>query len=377
MRISIIGCKGIPAALSLGGGIETHVEELATRLVGRGHKVTVYVRPYANPRRLKFYKGVRLITLPTIRSKNLDTITHTLLSSVHVLFRRADIVHYHGVGPSTLSWIPRFFKPRAKVVVTFHSRDRFHEKWGWFAKMYLALGEWTSVVFPDATIAVSHSIQILCRSKFKRFAWYIPNGVDIPSADVGHEDLKLFGLEPNKYFFTLCRFIPHKAIDDAIRAFRLVETDMKLAIVGFSAKNRKEQDYEEYIRKLAHGDPRIVFTGKQTGETLKQLTANAYALIHASRSEGLAFSILETMSYGRLVVMSDIPENLELIDHSGVAYKVGDIGALRDTLQWLVNDPKIVRERGQRAREVAMRLYSWNSVVNRTEALYYSLIHTK
>ncbi|MFA5185551.1 MAG: glycosyltransferase family 4 protein [Patescibacteria group bacterium] len=373
MRISIIGCKGIPAALSLGGGIETHVEELATRLVQRGYKVTVYVRPYANPRKLKFYKGVRLITLPTIHSKNLDAITHTFLASIHVLFRRADIVHYHGVGPSTLAWIPRIFKPSAKVVVTFHSRDRFHEKWGWFARAYLALGEWTAVTFPDATIAVSHSIQLLCRNKFKRFVWYIPNGVDVPPKNIDDSALKEFGLAQNRYFFTLCRFIPHKAIDDVIKAFRQVETDMKLAIVGFAAKNRKEQEYEKHIRELAAKDPRIVFTGKQTGETLRQLTANSYALVHASRSEGLAFSILETMSYGRLVVMSDIPENLELIDHSGIAYKVGDVGSLRDTLQWLANDPKIVRERGERAREVVMRLYSWESIVNRTEALYYSL----
>ena len=374
MRISIIGCKGIPAAISHGGGIETHVEELATRLVQRGHQVTVYVRPYANPERKKTFKGVKLITLPTIRRKNLDAITHTFLCSVHVLFRRADIVHYHGVGPSTLAWIPRVFKPWSKVIVTFHSRDKFHEKWGWFARLYLAYGEWTAVKFPHATIAVSHAIQVLCRERFRRHVWYIPNGVFIPPKNIGSGELKKFELLPNGYFFTLSRFIPHKAIDDVVNAFRQVATDKRLAIIGFAAKNKREEEYEKHIRKLADGDKRIVFTGKQTGETLRQLTSNAYALIHASRSEGLSFSILEAMSYGKLVVMSDIPENLELIDHSGVAYKVGDIAALRQILEWVISDPKMVRERGDRARDIAFRLYSWDSIVNRTEALYFSLL---
>ncbi len=373
MRISIIGCKGIPAAQSLGGGIETHVEELAVRLVEHGHKVTVYVRPYANTQGLKSYRGVRLITLPTIHTKNLDAITHTFLSSLDVLFRRADVVHYHGVGPSTLSWIPRIFKPWSKVVVTFHSRDRFHEKWGWFARNYLAFGEWTAVRLPHATIAVSHSIQLLCRKKFHKHVWYIPNGVFMPPKNPGQDVLEKFGLKPEKYFFTLSRFIPHKAIDDVIRAFRELKTDFKLAVVGFAANNSKERDYEKHLRALAAKDKRIVFTGKLTGKSLQQLMSNAYTLVHASRSEGLSFSILEAMSYGKVVVMSDIPENLELIDHSGVAYKVGSIAALRDTLQWLTTDPSIVHERGERARKVAFRLYSWDSIVERTEALYFSL----
>src|SRR5260221_7652987 len=148
MRIAMIGCKGIPASSAFGGGIETHVEELSTRLAERGHRVTVYVRPYANAEKKKSWKGVRLVTLPTIREKSLDAITHTLISTIHVLFQRVDIIHYHGVGPSTLAWIPRIFKPSARVVVTFHSRDRFHEKWGAFARAYLAYGEWTAVTFP-------------------------------------------------------------------------------------------------------------------------------------------------------------------------------------------------------------------------------------
>ncbi len=373
LRIAMIGCKGIPASAAQGGGIETHVEELATRLAAHGHRVTVYVRPYANPQRLKFWKGVTLITLPTLRRKNFDAITHTFLASCHVLFRRADIIHYHAVGPSTLAWIPRLFAWRSRVVVTFHSRDRFHEKWGTFARAYLAFGEWTAVTYPHATIVVSHVLQLFAKRMYgATHLVYIPSGVNIPKSHPGSELLSRFNLRSGAYFFTLSRLMPMKAIEDAIEAFYGVTTGMRLAIVG--AATTENDTYHQSLKELASRDGRVVLLGHQSDRELDQLIANATAMIHPSRTEGLSIAILETMAHGKLVIMSDIPENRELVDHSGIAYKVGDVNALRETLQWVVSDPALVEERGQRAREVIERLYSWNSVVARIEALYESLI---
>lgn len=372
MHISIIGCKGIPAATSRGGGIEDHVEKLATRLTAKGHTVTVYVRPYANPDRKKNWKGVKLITLPSINRKNLDAISHTFFASLYVLFQKADIVHYHGVGPATLSWIPRIFKPWSKVVVTFHSRDQFHGKWSKLAKMYLRFGEWASVKFPHATIAVSQVIQVFCRNQFKKHVWYIPNGVEIPDLDTGSSDLQKFGLEPNKYYFTLTRLVSHKNIHDVIQAFQKFKTDKKLAIIGSASYD--DVQYEKRLKDMAAGDPRIIFLGFQSGKTLAQLIAQSYALIHASSSEGMAVGILESMSYGKFVIMSDIPENLELMDESGISFKVRDVEALKKALEYAEENPDIVRERGLHAREIIKQKYSWDSVLTKTEALYWSLL---
>ncbi len=368
----MIGTKGIPAATAQGGGIETHVEELAQRFVERHHRVTVYVRPYANPERRSRYRGIRLITLPTIRRKHVEAIVHTFFATMHVLFQDVDIIHYHGVGPSTLAWIPRLFKPRAKVVVTFHSRDQFHEKWGWFARMYLAFGEWTSVRFPHATIATSHVIQVFCRRMYGgKKVQYIPNGVEVPSTVPGHETLRSLGLSSGGYFFTLSRLVPHKAVEDAIHAFMRLKTDKQLVVIGSATYD--DVRYEEALHRLAAADPRIIFAGHLQGEPLRELIAHGYAMIHASRSEGLSVAVLEAMAYARLVIMSDIPENLELIDHSGLAYHVGDVDALRESMQIALEDPMMVKARGERARGVVGVRYSWESVVVRTEYLYRSL----
>ncbi len=365
----MIGAKGLPGLQPVGGGIETHVENLAKHLVAQGHKVTVYVRPYANPANKTVWEGIHLVTLQSWHRKNFDAITHTLLSSIHALSEPYDVIHYHGIGPSTLCWIPRLFNRKARVIVTFHSRDQFHEKWGLFARMYLAFGEWTAVHLPHATIAVSHSIQLLCSMMFKsKKTFYIPNGVEIPDKVVGTEDIKELGLESKKYFLQLARLVPHKAQDDTIKAFRNLNTDYKLVIAGSAAFD--DVAYLEQLKKLAKGDSRIVFTGHLGGNTLKQLIANCTAIVHPSRSEGLSVVILEAMSYGRMVIMSDIPENLELIDHSGIAVPVGDIPGLASAMQWVLDNIEMAEERGLRAREVIRRLYSWESVTKRVEKVY-------
>src|SRR3989440_9799634 len=85
MRIAILGTRGIPANY---GGFETFAEHLSTRLVARGHEVTVYCRAhYVSPRELEFH-GVRLKVLPTIKHKYLDPNVHPFFSALHAVPRR-------------------------------------------------------------------------------------------------------------------------------------------------------------------------------------------------------------------------------------------------------------------------------------------------
>lgn len=377
MKIAMIGQKGIPFIRD--GGVERHVEELSIRLAAGGHEVFVYVRPRFIINGQRIYKGVQLISLPSIPSKNFDTITHTFLSTLHVLFKKVDIIHYHGVGPSTLAWIPRIFKPRAKVVVTFHSIDRFHKKWGRFAKIYLGWGEWTAVHFPHQTIAVSESIKKYCRRKFKKNVVYIPNGVTGEKV-TGTDKIKLFGLKKDSYILTVARLIEHKGIHYLIRAYRKMEKKFgddpknwpegkikKLVIVGAPSYT---EDYFLYLNKLAEQSPNIIFAGFQTGETLKQLFGNAYLYIHPSESEGLSITILEAMSYGTCVLISNIPENLETIDHSGFSFETKNVDDLFEKLVYLLNVPELTVKRGERGQHFIKENFNWDKIVKETEKVY-------
>lgn len=371
MRIHLIGAKGIPSDSVPGaGGVERHVEQLATRLSEKGHRVSVYIRKYSEYRR-HTWNGVRLIRIPSIRSKNFDTISHVFLSTLHVLFQETDIIHYHGVGPSTLAWIPRLLKPRAKVVCTFHSRDWFDSKWSWFARTYLKFGEWAAVHFPHRTIVISHTLQVFCRKRWKRVTSYIPNGADLPSPQ-GISELAPFGLQPGKYLLGVGRLVPNKAYEVAIEAYRNVASDFPLVIVGEAFHST---EYDHKLRELAERDPRVRLVGYQSGTALRQLFAHCYAFIHPSRAEGLSVTIIEAMAASKVVIMSDIKENLELIDHSGISFKTDDRDELRKAIELVLADPAMVEERGKRAREMVKKEYSWAKVVDKTETLYKDVLN--
>ena len=366
MRIAMLGLRAIPLGEG-GGGVERHVEELAERLVKRGHTVFVYVRSYAMPKHApRRWRGMHLIRLPTIRTKHLETIVHTLVASLHVLFVRVHVVHYHGVGPATLAWIPRMFKPWARTIVTFHSIDRFHQKWGRIARAYLTYGEWAATHYPHQTIVVSHSIQVYVHRRFGRPACYIPNGVEIRTVRETDE-LENFHLKKHNYILTVARLVKHKGIHYLLQAFRGIETEKKLVIVGAPSFT---EDYAEYLARLAADDPRVMFTGFQSGEALAELFAHAYLYVHPSEFEGLSLTILEAMSYGTCVLISNIPENLEAIDHVGFSFATRDVRDLRKKLVDLLAHPELVSARGKRCREFVRTDFNWDRIVDRTEEVY-------
>ena len=77
LKIALLGTRGIPANY---GGFETFAEELSVRLVDRGHSVTVYSRSHFVDPLLRSYRGVEIRTLPAVRTKYLETVTHTFVS---------------------------------------------------------------------------------------------------------------------------------------------------------------------------------------------------------------------------------------------------------------------------------------------------------
>ncbi len=370
MKIAMIGQKGIPARA---GGIERHVEELSVELAARGHKVLVFSRSwYVWP--IRNHRGVRCIKTWTISTKHLDAIVHTFTSIVLAAREQVDVFHIHGVGPALLAWLPKLLRPSAKVLVTFHCIDRHHQKWGWFARMMLNLGERAAVTFPDATIAVSKTLETYCRMSYGTNAKYIPNGTHIPQTDADPTLVNAFGLEPGNYLMMCSRLVKHKNAHLLIKAWQQLVQEQpkimkgkKLAIVGGSAFT---DAYVQSLQKLSKDDPTIVMTGTQTGATLHALFLNAYAIVHPSESEGLPIAILEAMSYGKCVLSSDIPENLELTENYGLVFRRGDVQELKRGILYMIEYPDEIRKIGKKARAHIATTYDWKDIAETTEYLY-------
>ena len=288
MKIANIGQKGIYIS-ERGGGIEKHVREVSLRLAGRGHEVFVYARRRYTPKQVApIPENLHLIYLPTLYRKNFEAIVHAFFSTVHAIFQHYDIIHYHGVGPATLAWMPRLFCPHTRIIVTFHSQDRFHQKWRWPAQQYLRFGEWAAVHFSHVCIAVSHVLQVYSREHLHRQCVYIPNGADIQRV-TSDAYLKHFGLAPNQYLLNVGRIVPQKGLQFLIAAYQQLATDKKLVFVG--APSFSERYFAE-LKRLAAKNPNILFLGHQEGEALRELYAHAYFYVHPSESEGLALTVL-------------------------------------------------------------------------------------
>lgn len=370
MKIAMIGQKGIPAKA---GGIERHVEELSIELARRGHDVLVFCRSwYVWP--IQNHRGVRCIKTPTIATKHLDAIIHTFTSIFYAIQAKADIIHIHGVGPALLAWLPKLLRPQTKVIVTFHCIDRHHQKWNWFARLMLSLGERIACFAPDATIAVSKTLEAYCRMSYSVNTKYIPNGTQIPTEESDVSLLKPFGLEPQKYLMFCARLVKHKGAHVFVEAWKKAKKlrpdltqDKKIAIVGGSAFT---DAYVKSLAKLASNEPSIVLTGTQISETLHSLFANSYAIVHPSESEGLPIAVLEAMSYGKCVLSSDIPENMELTKDHGMTFHVGDVNDLAQKIIMLLEAPEHVRAVGAEARIHVAKQYDWKDIAETTEYLY-------
>lgn len=373
-RIAMIGQKGIPVQY---GGVERHVEELSVALVQRGFQVDVYTRPYYTPSSKRMYRGVRLISLPSIRTKHFDAISHTFLATLDAIRRRADVIHYHGVGPSLMSWIPRLISPRTRVVVTFHCIDRYHEKWGLVARLMLAAGEWTATHFPHTTIAVSRTIQAYSQERYGRRPLYIPNGVALQSKQAHQPTLRRkFGLKTGRYLLSVTRLVPHKGVHTLIEAYRRTKISLPLVIVGGGAHT---DEYVAKLHALAAGDPRIIFTGFVRGDLVEELYANALAFIHPSRAEGLPIVLLEAMRAQRPILASRIPEHRELLAPKpnqvfGRMFKPGNVDDLERQLRWLLTHPARANAMAATARQYVRTVMRWNLISAKTAELYDELL---
>lgn len=373
MHVAFIGQKRIPAPQ---GGVERHVEAIATRMAAQGHTVCAYVRGKSTSRGYSRYKKVRLIYAWGIPTKNLDAITHTLFATCHALFRRYDVIHYQGIGPASLCWLVRVLKPRTAVVATFHSQDYQHEKWSRFARLYLRWSEYISCIVPHATIVVSRYLQDYAERTYGRKTYFIANGFE-GSAPFPPAALRRWGLEERRYLLAVARLVPHKGIHHLLTAFQRLSDKgeipprFQLVIVGTETHTAA---YMAALKAQAKGYGNIRFAGNQNGRALATLFSYSYLFIHPSLSEGLSIALLEAMGYGAATLISDIPPNQEAVGKTAAMFRAGNIEDLERALRTLLAKPGKLPALRVKAKERARTYFRWEDIVEKTLQLYCDVI---
>ena len=369
MKIAMIGHKRIP---SREGGVEIVVEELATRLVKAGHQVDVYNRRGKNvqdknadkdKKNLKEYRGVNIITIPTINKKGIDALIYSFLASIKALFGKYDVLHYHAEGSCAMLWIPHLFKK--KIVVTIHGLDWQRSKWGGFATKYIKFGEKLAIKYADKIIVLSKGVQQYFKDTYNRDTVFIPNGVNKPvirKADIVH---KKYGLAKDDYILFLARIVPEKGLHYLIEAFKQINTDKKLVIAGGASHTN---DYLEKIKKMASEDDRIIMTGFVQGQELEELYSNCYLYCLPSDVEGMPISLLEAMSYGCNCLISNIEENTQVTEEYATTFEKSNVDDLKLKLENCLN--AIDRKDSNVISKYILEKYNWENVVEKTINLY-------
>jgi glycosyltransferase involved in cell wall biosynthesis len=365
VRVAFIGGRGVISKYS---GIESFYEETGKRLAGMGHEITVYCRNYFSPG-LREYNGMRLVRLPTFRSKHLETVIHTFLSTMHALTQHYDLVHYHALGPALFSCIPRLYG--TKTAVTVQGLDWRRKKWGRLASAVLRIGEDASAHLPNQTMVVSRTLQQHYREVHGIEAVYIPNGGVLRERAEPRKILE-WGLEPGRYLLFLGRFSPEKGCHLLVQAFESIDSDVKLVMAGGTSYC---DDYQREL--LKHANDRIRMLGWVSGEDLDELLTNAMIFVLPSDMEGLSLALLDAMGAGLCVLASDVPENREAVEGAGFTFHCGDVEDLSDRLRFLIANPAIREAAGKAARKRVEEEYLWDKISREIEQAYFEVLGLK
>lgn len=365
LKVAFIGGRGVISKYS---GIESYYEEVGKRLAEMGHEVTIYCRNHFTPA-LEKHNGMRLVRLPTVRSKHFETVLHTLLSTAHALTRQYDVVHYHALGPALFSFIPRMFGTR--TAVTVQGLDWQRKKWGRVASWVLRLGEKASARFPNQTMVVSRTLRQHYLEVHGAHTFYVPNGGVLRERSSSNKILE-WGLEPQKYVLFLGRFSPEKGCHLLVDAFERVPGEVKLVMAGASSY------CDEYSRELrTHASDRIRMLDWVSGETLDELLTNAMIFVLPSDLEGLSLALLDAMGAGLCVLTSDVPENREVVDGAGFTFKRGDVTDLAERLRFLIANPAVREAAGKSARRRVEQEYQWQKIAEEIEGAYLGMLDRK
>ncbi len=372
LSIAMIGTRGLPASY---GGVETAVEALAQELVKRGHRVTVYGRSAYCDSQLRELDGIDHIPLTQINTKHLEAISHTALSTAHAIARRRyDVIHFHATGPTMLSLATRALG--MPTVATAHGLDWRREKWGVGARQALRVAARVTATVPHKTIAVSRELARYLDAQYGSTAAYIPNGVTLAGLD---EQSSVSGLQAGRFVLLLGRIVPEKQAHVLIRAFRKVESDFHLAIVGPSSHS---DTYMRKVEELAQSDARVHLLGPRYKAEKAWLLQNAAAFVQPSTLEGLPIALLEALASDQFTIVSDIPENVEAVTlpgHQpyGLVFRTGDVDDLAHKLTLALSPDSRLLNNTPRIGHLVRERYNWERIAGETELIYRQVLLTR
>jgi glycosyltransferase involved in cell wall biosynthesis len=359
-----MGTRGVPANY---GGFETFAEELSTRLVKRGHRVTVYSRPHFVSPATREFRGVRIRVLPCIRRKYLETVTHTAVSIARALLAPHQVLLVCNAANAFLCSLPGL--AGQKVVLNVDGIERQRSKWSAFGKAYYRLGEYLATQLADSVVSDARVIQDYYLEEYGFVTRFIAYGASTERMESSQALVRL-GLRRGQYILYVSRLEPENNAHLVVEAYRRSELELPLVLIGDAPYARK---YIGQLRQQAAG-LNILMPGAIYGEGYRELLSHCRCYVHATQVGGTHPALIEAMGVGATVLANDTPENREVLAQAGLVYRFNDPNSLAILMREVCFSPSNYRSYRSRGQQRVARCYDWETVVDQYEELFVELV---
>ena len=350
--IAVIGTRGFPG---IQGGVEAHSYHLYTNM--EDVRVRLYRRrAYLTQQSAQTFPNIEYVDLPSTRIKGFEAVWHTLLSVLHIMSHRPDVVHIHNIGPGMFAPLLRLMG--LPVVLTYHSPNYEHAKWSAPARWLLRQCEKLSLRYSNRVIFVNKHQMEKCGAHDKSV--FIPNGIDPVTRSEATSFLEQHGIVKGEYLLAVGRLTPEKGFEYLVKAANRLPQVTQVVIAGASDH---DSTYRNLLERLDTGK-KVIFTGFTTGEDLRQLYSHARAFVLPSVNEGFPMVLLEAMAYGLPIVCSDIPGTRQVDLPEQNYFGVGDIDSLCAAITRMLGTP------AESPIRYELEQYDWQSIAWQVQQQY-------
>lgn len=353
MRVAMLGTRGVPAHY---GGFETAVEEIGARLVDSGHEVVVYCRD-AGGARPESYRGMDLVHLPAVRSRALETLSHTALSVAHLAADRRHTDAAIVFNAANAPFAPVLRARRIPFALHVDGLEWRRAKWGGAGRRYYRLAESLAVRWADTLIADAQGIADYYDTEFEVPTVLLAYGAPILAAG-GESRIAELGLRRHGYHLVVARFEPENHVEQIVAGYHRSTSRRPLVVVGSAPY---ADDYTRRIHAVAQDDERIrMLGGVWDQDLLDELYAGALTYVHGHSVGGTNPSLLRAMGAGAPVLAYDVGFNREVVGTEGEFF--ADPAALSKLFELAEAQPEVMHELGLRLRARAQERYQWDAV---------------
>lgn len=358
----MMGTRGVPAAY---GGFETAVEEVGRRLADRGHDVVVYTRGAQT--RQREYLGMEVVHLPALRQKQLETLSHSAVSSLHaVTHRRPSMAFVFNAANSP--FLPILRARGIPVALHMDGLEWRRSKWGPRGKAYYRWAEEFGVRYADALIADAPGIAEYFEAEFSVPTELLRYGAPTLE-DAPINGITGLGLEPEGYHLVVARFESENHVREIVEGYRRSAATLPLVVVGSAPYSA---EYTQSIHRAANGDARIRFLGGvYDQELLDGLYVHARTYVHGHSVGGTNPSLLRAMGAGTAVIAYDVNFNREVLDSRGWFFEHAH--ELREIFADVESDADTTSVYAGHNRDRVDDIFRWDRVADGYENLAYRL----